>query len=128
MFAFPEIMSFVDASLWVVCAPGELLVMIVRALAAAVLAAFGSLPPWFSIRMVVEDWWKGYRQLFPTRQSKPLTVIAIQMPGTGKWRFFPAQGAPFWVGLSCEPVCPSSSAAHSRREALAVHAMRELCR
>ena len=84
----------------VVCAPAELLVAVVRALVAAFMAVLGYLPSWFSIRMFVEDWWKGYRQLFPSARDKPFTIVAIQVPTTGEWLFSQLLGLPFGLGAA----------------------------
>ena len=83
-----------------VCAPGELLLMIVRALAAALIAALGQLPPWFMIRMFVEDWLKGYRQLMPSLRDRALTVAALVHPDSGEWLLTQLNGLPFGLGTA----------------------------
>ena len=48
--------------------------------------------------MSIEDWWKGYRQLFPTREHAGLAVIAIQCPASGDWFYSQLYGFPFGLG------------------------------
>ena len=64
----------------IVCiAPGFALIL-ARFLTRRLHRQCGELPPWLLPIMCLEDWWKGYRQLFPSREHSGLAVVAVRDP------------------------------------------------
>ena len=56
--------------------------------------------PWIAFAMVEEDWWKGFRQVFPTRVDMAEAITAGQDPATRTWRFSQREGVPFVRGTA----------------------------
>ena len=50
--------------------------------------------------MFVEDWWKGFRQIFPTVEDMAVAIVAIQDPDTGEWLYTQLRGLPFGLGTA----------------------------
>ena len=67
---------------------------------AAIVALHGALPSWFALRMMVEDWWKGFRQIFPTRSDMAVAIAAVKHPVTAAWLFAQMRGVPFGLGTA----------------------------
>ena len=80
--------------------PSEFVVILIRALAAAVSDDKGRFPPWIDLRVAIEDWWKGYRQLQPAQADIPVCIVAIQDPTDGSWRYSQLRGLPFGLGAA----------------------------
>ena len=96
--------SHTNALSWVgesnVCIPPEFLVLVARHAAVAMVAAAGSLPEWFTMRGSIEDWWKGYRQVPPTRRHMALAIAAVRVPPHGHWGYAQLNGLPFGLGAA----------------------------
>ena len=60
--------------------PATITILITSALAVTLNSAFGKIPGRFHVQAAVEDWWKGYRQLFPARKHMAHNVIAVLHP------------------------------------------------
>eukprot|EP00959_Pyramimonas_sp_CCMP1952_P458540 9476787-Pyramimonas_sp.AAC.1 len=89
-------LSFLSETL--VTIPPELPLLIARALALQVSQDGHSLPEWFQVVASVEDWWKGYRQLFPTRRDMGVVVVALLHPTTHECLYSVLRGLPFGLG------------------------------
>ena len=83
----------------VVCIPPEFLLVLSRGVEATFRQVTGQRPEWSKgIRMATEDWWKGFRQLAPTRKDRGLAVVAVQNPQTQNWEYSALRGLPFGLG------------------------------
>ena len=71
-----------------------------RGLVAALQRRTGHIPPWFDLRASVEDWWKGYRQIFPTAHDMAFAIVALQRPTTRAWQYVQLKGLPFGLGAA----------------------------
>ena len=83
-----------------VCVPGEIIIVIVRAMVAALTLLCGIVPAWFVPMMFVEDWWKGFRQIFPTEEDMAVAITAVQEPTTAEWLYAQLRGVPFGLGTA----------------------------
>ncbi|CAK0873242.1 unnamed protein product, partial [Prorocentrum cordatum] len=84
----------------VVCIPPEFVLILLRALAVAFASRTGGVPAWFVPVVSTEDWWKGFRQLFPTQEHAGLAVVAVMEPSTRKWKYSCLRGLPFGLGVA----------------------------
>ncbi|CAK0834388.1 unnamed protein product [Prorocentrum cordatum] len=80
--------------------PAFILAQMARYFAQEAFAAYGKLPEWFHLQAVVEDWWKGYRQLFPCRKHVGLVVVAVLHPVERRWLNVVLRGLPFGLGAA----------------------------
>ena len=83
-----------------VATPSELVIIMVRALVAAILRLVPELPAWLRLMMATEDWWKGFRQLIPTLADMAVCIAAVLCPTSGEWRFAQLRGLPFGLGAA----------------------------
>ena len=63
----------------------------------------GYIPEWFVPRASAEDWWKGFRQLFPARDEMGLAVVALRHSRTYEWLYPCLRGLPFGTSLAAWP-------------------------
>ena len=84
----------------VVCIPPEFLIILLRYLAISFIKRTGSLPRWFQPRVSLDDWWKGFRQLFPTMTHMGLATVAVMCPIKRRWYYTVLRGLPFGVGVA----------------------------
>eukprot|EP00974_Lingulodinium_polyedra_P080051 7752805-Lingulodinium_polyedra.AAC.1 len=61
--------------------------MIIKAIGMRLLQTGGRLPEWFGFEGAVEDWTKGYRQLFPTVRQMRYNIVAVLRPQKREWLF-----------------------------------------
>jgi len=66
----------------VVCIPPEFILLLLRKLVMSCVEKLGAVPAWFQPVVSIQDWWKGYRQLFPVVEHLGLCVVAIKHPET----------------------------------------------
>ena len=64
----------------IVCAPAEFVMLTTKRVARALVQENGTLPDWLSSAVSIQDWWKGYRQLFPSQERAGLAVVAVFDP------------------------------------------------
>ena len=83
-----------------VLVPATIVQLISRALATRVRQCWGCLPSWFRLQVAVEDWWKGYRQLFPTLEHMAFNVAAVLHPTKRIWLYTVLRGLPFGLGAA----------------------------
>ncbi|CAK0895584.1 unnamed protein product, partial [Prorocentrum cordatum] len=81
-----------------VCIPPEFVIILLKCMALSFIKASGGIPPWFKPMVSLEDWWKGYRQLFPTSEHMGLAVVAVMCPETRSWLYAQLRGLPFGLG------------------------------
>jgi hypothetical protein len=82
----------------IVCIPSELLILVAKRLEAEVSRLHSERPTWLALRAFLADWWKGYRQKFPTEEHMVLAIVALQHPDTREWQFSQLRGLPFGLG------------------------------
>ena len=83
-----------------VSVPPEFLVLLLRVMTAALVNTANEIPKWFQPRVSLEDWWKGYRQVFATARHLGLAVVAVMCPSSGRWFYTPLKGLPFGLGVA----------------------------
>lgn len=83
-----------------VCIPAEFALLAARGFHSALMKQNGLIPEWAAMRGTVEDWWKGYRQLQPTREHMALCIAAMRDPATGQWAYSQLLGLPFGLGAA----------------------------
>ena len=82
----------------VVCIPPEFTLVLLKSLLLALMKAAGGVPAWFKPKVSLEDWWKGFRQLFPSREHMGLAVVAVMDPTSRAWAYVQLRGLPFGLG------------------------------
>lgn len=93
----------------IACIPQEFVLLVVMALSLDLASRDGTMPTWFQPVVSVEGWWKGCRQLFPSKAHTGLAVIAVLGPPHRRWRYSQLKTLPFGLGSSVPQ--PSSTAA-----------------
>ena len=83
-----------------VCIPPEFAILVLRAVEKKVLTRSRNVPEWCEWRGSVEDWWKGYRQLMPSREHMALAVAAVRHPDTGHMLYSQLRGLRFGLGAA----------------------------
>ena len=82
----------------VVHIPPILPLLAIKGIAARIGQDRSCLPGWFNFEAAVEDWHKGYRQLFPTRRQMRFNHVAVLDPNSRQWLFSRLRGLPFGLG------------------------------
>ena len=90
--------AFTEMNETMVCIPPDFAILTAKLLAMALVRTHGSIPCWFRPVLSLEDWWKGCRQLFPTKDHLGLAVVAVQNPDSGEWLYSQLFGLPFGLG------------------------------
>ena len=81
-----------------VLCPPEFTLVLLKSLLLALMKAAGGVPAWFKPKVSLEDWWKGFRQLFPSREHMGLAVVAVMDPTSRAWAYVQLRGLPFGLG------------------------------
>ena len=84
----------------IVCIPPEFAPLTIRSLACALHDTLGDIPSWFQPVLSTEDWWKGYRQIFPVSAHMGLAVVAVMHPRSRQWHYSQLKGLPFGLASS----------------------------
>ena len=80
--------------------PSIILLLIIKMLQTLIHGVDNVIPEWADVSAAVEDWWKGYRQLFPSLKHMAFNVIALLDPKARQWKYAVLRGLPFGLGAA----------------------------